>query len=154
MSAAKWASLSEESLSLETGDSREVYVYVTPACDAIGDYGLSVVAKSGDEVLDSEELILLSQGCYDTELEPELSYVTFCEKEEMIVPVTITNYGTTDNIYSLSLTGPAWAKLEQEKVELASEESAISRPTCLQISTYNFTISALFFAGTPFLKKG
>ncbi|MBD3262912.1 hypothetical protein GF374_00855 [Candidatus Woesearchaeota archaeon] len=125
--AAEWATLSDETVRLEAGESKEIFAYVTTDCDAIDEYELSVKAESqNSNALTSQQLNLISQPCYDFDMAPEKNYLSFCENTEVKVPVTIKNEGTADNTYTLKVDGPRWATMEKEKVTVpASSEEQI-----------------------------
>jgi len=123
-SAAKWTSLSEEALTLDAGEKRAIYVYSTPDCDQTGQYDLTITAKSlNSNALASQNLSLNSLACYDTILEPQTEYISLCENTEKNISIELRNDGTADNIYTLSVSGPAWATLETSQVELKAGKS-------------------------------
>ncbi len=120
-SAAKWAAISNTLVRLSKGEDKDIIVYVTTPCDKTGDFGITVTASSQDSnVVDSAELKLKIEPCYEYILTPAANYYSFCEHTEIHIPITIENQGTADNSYSLTVDGPDWANLEHDKVEIAS----------------------------------
>ena len=126
--AEQWATLSDEFVKLSAGESKEIFAYITPACDAVGEFALTVSAKSeNSNALATQDLNIISQPCYDFDISPESNYLSFCENTEVKVPITIKNEGTADNKYTLKVDGPRWATMELEEIEVAAGSQAIAK---------------------------
>ena len=124
--AEQWATLSDVLVRLDAGERKELFAYITPACDAVGEFSLIVSAKSeNSNALATQELNIDSQPCYDFDISPESNYLSFCENTEVKVPITIKNEGTADNKYTLKIDGPRWATMETEEIEVKSGSQEI-----------------------------
>lgn len=126
--AAKWATLSDTLVRLDAGESKQIFAYVTPDCDATGEFSLAVNAKSqNSNALATQNFNLVSQPCYDFDISPEKNYLSFCENTEVKVPISIKNDGTADNTYTFKVDGPHWAAMENEEITVpAGSESTVN----------------------------
>lgn len=125
--AKEWATLSRASLKLESGTKDTVKLYIESPVDAqAGSYGLTVTASSKDsDALDSTETETVLESCYDYSIETSKDVYSFCDHTKAKIPVTITNKGVEENAYSLELSGPEWASLENNKIEVSKGESRV-----------------------------
>jgi len=123
--AAKWATLSDTLVRLDAGESKQIFAYVTTDCDAVGEYELSVSAKSqNSNALATQNLNLKSNPCYAFDISPEKNYLSFCENTEVKVPITVKNEGTADNTYTFKVDGPRWATMENEEITVPAGSEA------------------------------
>ena len=133
-SAAQYSSLSEEFLRLENGESRTITIFSEPRENEIGDFDLSVTARSLESnALASQNFDLKVNGCYGISLSAAENFASFCENSEVKVPLILQNSGTAPNTYNLKISGPEWIALDREQVSLAAGEQA--------------TIKAILFPG-------
>jgi len=126
--AAKWATISDDLVKLGAGENKEIFVYLTTDCDAVGEYSLTVIAESeNSNALATQKLNIISQPCYEFDISPEKNYLSFCENTEVKVPITIKNEGTADNVYTLRVEGPRWATMEQEEITVPAGSEAVAK---------------------------
>lgn len=120
-SAAVWSSVSEEFLRLETGEFRAVSVFVNPEANEVGDFDLTLTARSLDSnAITDQKLDLKINGCYGQELSVSKNFYSLCENSDLRIPIVLKNTGTASNSYTLTLDGPEWASLESDRVLLNS----------------------------------
>ena len=125
-SAAPWSSISEEFLRLEKGESRTVSVFVNPIANEVGNFDVSVTARSLDSnAIADKNLNLNILGCFGLDLSVDENFYGFCENSEIRVPILIKNPGTAINSYSLTIDGPEWVSLEKTNINLNSEQESI-----------------------------
>ena len=123
-SGARYATASLSEAKLAKGESREFKVNSNTACNAVGNFGVTVSAVSKDSnAVASTQLGMDSQACYDFDVVPDKTYLSFCENSEAKIPVTIKSSGVVDNSFDLSLQGPSWAKLDAPKVDVPAGKS-------------------------------
>lgn len=123
--AADWTTLSDENFKLVSGENQTITATVKSACDATGNFGLTITAASkNSNALARQKLKFESRPCYDFELTPAKNYFSFCEKSEVKIPLTINNKGTAENTYTFSVDGPSWAKVENTELTVPAGSSA------------------------------
>ncbi len=119
--------LSDSSVVLASGESKDIFVYVTAPKNA-GEYSFTVSAQgSSGKSIQSFEGKVNVKPCYSFTVDAQQSNSLFCEHTAKIIPITIKNEGTTTNQYSLSLDGPSWVSLEKNTVALLPGNSQIVR---------------------------
>jgi len=122
--ARAWAEQSQSLISLAPNQTSQFSLHVTPPADQTGDFKLTVTAASqNSRALSSTELSLTSIPCYGFSAALETNYLSFCEASEVKVPLTIENRGSVANTYDIELSGPAWAKVENTKLEIGPGQS-------------------------------
>jgi uncharacterized membrane protein len=118
-SAAQWSSLSEEFLRLENGESKTITIFTEPRANEIGDFDLSVTARSLESnALVGQEFSLKVNGCYGVSLSANENFASFCENSEVKVPLTVRNSGTAPNTYNIKISGADWTALDKTSVSL------------------------------------
>ncbi len=123
--AADWTTLSDENIKLASGENQTITATVKSACDATGNFGLTITAASkNSNALARQKLKFESLPCYDFELMPAKNYFSFCEKSEVKIPLTINNKGTAENTYTFSVDGPSWATAENTELIVPAGSSA------------------------------
>jgi uncharacterized membrane protein len=121
---AKFSILSEDLVTLTAGQTKDINLYSTPPADQTGDFALTVTAASqNSKATASQQLQLKSRQCYDFNAKPDVNYLSFCEASEAKIPIAIENAGSVDNVYTLSVDGPAWATVENTKVEVPAGQA-------------------------------
>ncbi len=91
--------LSNESIVLESGEVKEVYLYVTPA---EGDEEITVSVKSAvSYARASTSMVFNGRDCYSFELSLEPEYVRACVEDGADFAVRITNTGERKDVYSI-----------------------------------------------------
>jgi uncharacterized membrane protein len=125
-SAAPWSSLSYEYLRLNKGESGTITVSVEPRANEVGDFDLTVTARSLESnALTSQNFDLRINGCYGMSLTADENFASFCENSEVKIPIILRNTGTATNTYDLSISGAEWSAVDQKQVSLAAGESRI-----------------------------
>ncbi len=120
----KFSILSEDLVTLTAGQTKDISVYSTPPADQTGDFALTVTAASqNSKAIASQQLQLKSKQCYDFNAKPDVNYLSFCEASEAKIPIAIENAGSVNNVYALSVDGPAWATVENTKVEVPADQA-------------------------------
>ena len=110
---ATYATLSDELVALNSGQSKNIQVFATPVGDAVGDFTITATAKSqNSRATASKRLQLTSNACYDYNVALDTNFISTCEASEVRVPVTVRNSGTADNNYEVIVAGPRWAHAE------------------------------------------
>jgi len=145
--AGSWASLSRNSVSLAPGASEQVSVLVTPPRNNVGVYSLAATATSQSAgVVVAQSLTINSRSCYDFDMVSSENYVSFCDNSEAKVPVTITNSGSENNVYSLDLEGTSWSVLDRDSLSVPAGSSEtfnlILTPGFNDVGTSVFNIAA------------
>jgi uncharacterized membrane protein len=145
--AGSWSSLSRNSVSLAPGASEQVSVLVTPPRNNVGVYSLATAATSQSAgVVVAQSLTINSRSCYDFDMVSSENYVSFCDNSEAKVPVTITNSGSENNVYSLDLEGTSWSVLDRDSLSVPAGASGtfnlILTPGFNDVGTSVFNIAA------------
>ena len=117
-------SLGEGVVSVASGSSKVVEVYVDAGDDSLGDYELNLVTNPyAGSVVRSAGALLVVDPCYDFSIETEKDSVSFCEHSQETVSIEVKNDGSTENVYDLEIEGPSWANLESNKLTIGPESS-------------------------------
>lgn len=125
--AAKWATLSDMTVKLSAGQTKQIKVTATPPADQTGLLDLTVNAKAqNSNAAASMQLGVQSNNCYEFDLMLDKNYISFCENSEVKMPLTITNKGNIDNTFTISAVGPKWVSVEQEKLEIPAGGSKVT----------------------------
>ncbi|MFH0869031.1 MAG: hypothetical protein V1839_02280 [archaeon] len=125
--AAKWSTLSDTVAKLAVGESKQIKATAIPPADQTGLFDLTVNAKAqNSNAASSLGLSLKSNNCYEFDLMPDKDYLSFCENSEAKIPLTLVNRGNVDNSYTLSVTGPAWASVENDVLEIPADSSKVT----------------------------
>jgi uncharacterized membrane protein len=146
-SAAPWSSLSYEYLRLNKDESSTITVSVEPRANEVGDFDLTVTARSLESnALASQNFDLKINGCYGMDLTADENFASFCENSEVKIPVVLRNTGTAQNTYDLSISGAEWSAVDQKQVTLAAGESRIVKAVLFPgygiYGKYNFKLVA------------
>ncbi|MGC8885435.1 MAG: hypothetical protein ACP5IJ_02680 [Candidatus Nanoarchaeia archaeon] len=149
-----WTTLSQELFSLNPNQTATFSVDVTPPTDQTGAFKLTVTAASqNSRATASKELTLNSKPCYDFAVKPETNYLSFCEASEVKIPLIIENKGTIANSFSISVTGPSWAKIENSDLEIGPGQSKSTNivlyPGYGIIGDYKIVVKVSPKVGTP-----
>jgi uncharacterized membrane protein/Na+-transporting methylmalonyl-CoA/oxaloacetate decarboxylase gamma subunit len=127
---AKWSTLSEELVRLETGQTKDMIVYSTPPADQTGNFALTITAASqNSRALASADLKLTSKGCYDFSANADTNYVSFCENSEAKIPLAIENKGSVDNSYTIDVEGPVWSTVDNTKIDIPAQQGKFTNIT-------------------------
>ncbi len=127
---AKWSTLSEELVRLETGQTKDIIVYSTPPADQTGNFALTITAASqNSRALASADLKLTSKGCYDFSANADTNYVSFCENSEAKIPLAIENKGSVDNSYAIDVEGPVWSTVDNTKIDIPAQQGKFTNIT-------------------------
>ncbi len=120
--------LSENKVSVESGSTETITAFVQDTCNLLEDYEFTVVATpSIGRLTKSATSEFQVTACYDFELKTEEDFKTVCESTEDYFSITINNKGTVSNKYILDITGPSWASLENNNLEVSSNSQASTK---------------------------
>ncbi len=113
-------SLSESVVSVASGSSKNVEVFVSAEESSLGDYDLSLVVDPyTGSVVKSASSTLVVDPCYDFKINTEMDAISFCEHSQEVVSIEVENEGSTSNTFELDLDGPAWANLGNNRLDVA-----------------------------------
>lgn len=133
---------SENNVSIRSGETKSIFMYITPPCEAWGEFTFDVIteAKLSKTLAETKGFSLLVERGYEYSLAfgdfyiPEINKTpniteyngaySLCEYETRSIPVLIENEADVMNAYSFELEGPRWASLGGDFVELIPGQSA------------------------------
>ncbi len=122
---ARFVTLSESQFTLGSQESKKIYAYYEAPCGTSGEYSFNVNIKSlTSNAAASFTSRAVVNSCYDFNLVPEKTFLDMCEHTIENIPLNIENTAETDNEFSLLLTGPGWANLENDNVKLAANTNS------------------------------
>jgi uncharacterized membrane protein len=121
--SADSVTLSEEILSIPVDGSKTIFAYFTAGCDDVGSKEFTVVAKSEGGVIKSDIARMIIDPCYDFNVKTQKDFISMCDHSVESIAIQIENDGSTSNIYNLDVDGPAWANLDNNKLEISSGSS-------------------------------
>ncbi len=118
--------LSQNSLTLSPGESKEIYAYVQSNCEDEGNYEFSVVIDpvNGNSVK-SQTVKFNVDACYDFDIGTERDLVDMCEHSKEVVQIEVANEGSVTNVYNLEVDGPLWANLNKNELEIAPGDKKV-----------------------------
>lgn len=154
--AKKWVTLSDSIAIIGPGEEKAIKAYVKAPCDVYGKYELTFKAKSSTSLsVSTAKTNLEIKPCYEYSLETQKSFYSLCENDRINIPLKISNLGTADNNYKLSINAPGWISLEKNQIAVNSmqnsESNLIINPPYL--TQGNFTISIEAVSGIGDIKK-
>lgn len=115
--------LSESNIKLNPGEIKQVKAYVDSP-EEPGEYEFTIVADSQySNAISSTKAKLIVKPCYNFEISSETEFIEFCDHTKQIIPITIKNLGTVDNVYDLTSDGPLWASIDNQHVEVNPSSS-------------------------------
>jgi len=116
--------LSQNSLTLNQGELKVIYAYVKSGCNDQGDFEFTVkVTPENGRLIGSQTVRLAVDSCYNFDITTEKDLVNMCEHSKETISISVKNDGTTNNVYNLELEAPAWANLENNKLEIGSGQT-------------------------------
>ena len=116
---ARFVTLSESQFTLGSQKTKKIYAYYEAPCGTSGEYSFNVNIESlTSNAAASFTSNAVVNSCYDFNLVPEKTFLDICEHTIENVPLNIENTADADNEFSLLLTGPGWANLENDNVRL------------------------------------
>src|SRR3989344_2851418 len=120
---ASFVTLSEKEFKLKSKESKKLAAYYKAPCGSKGDYEFDVNIKSlTSNALASFNSKTKVNSCYDFNLAAEKTFLNMCEHTIEKIPLSIENTAANENEFSLLITGPAWANLERDSLELKTKE--------------------------------
>jgi len=145
--AAQWGSISKTSMTLTSGESEDVNVYVTPENGEYGEYSVTLTAQSRTtDAVVSKELKLNSEDCYDFDLSASENFASFCDNSEVNIPLTVENFGVEQNNFELTLDGNSWSSLSTDQFTIPARSSKtfdlILSPETGKLGNHQFEITA------------
>ncbi|MBS3145869.1 hypothetical protein J4414_03645 [Candidatus Woesearchaeota archaeon] len=117
-SASPWVVLSQDKVDLASNQQKTVFAYATVPQEARGTHQFTLTSKSTLGTVSSSTAEVVVQGCFDYNIGVDKEFHSICDHSTLLVPITVTNTGTTDNTYNFELSGPTWAVLEKTSLTL------------------------------------
>nr|MBA4404862.1 hypothetical protein [Nanoarchaeum sp.] len=116
--------LSQNTLTLNQGESKTIYAYVKAGCNDQGDFEFTVkVNPSSGKLIAASTVKLTIDACYNFDINTEKDLVNMCEHSQETLKIDVKNAGTSANVYNLDVEGPVWANLENNKLEIAAGQT-------------------------------
>lgn len=116
--------LSQNTLTLNQGESKTIYAYVKAGCNDQGDFEFTVkVNPNTGRLIAASTVKLTVDACYNFDINTEKDLVNMCEHTQETLKIDVTNDGTSANVYNLDVEGPVWANLENNKLEIAAGQT-------------------------------
>lgn len=110
--------LSANSLLLAPGESKQVDVFVNPACDIYGEQALKFQAYARTSQFVAEANVKLDIARNYAYAVAVPSNTTICNLKQTKIPVSFANQVPFTNQYELTLNAPSWITQEANKVQL------------------------------------
>ncbi|MEK6862704.1 MAG: hypothetical protein AABW57_00875, partial [Nanoarchaeota archaeon] len=125
--AAPWIRLSQDSLSLLPEQSKTIYAFLNAPCGSdFGENDFTVVVRSlTSNAVASFDSNVIVTSCFDFDAKVDREFISMCEHSSEVIPININNPAELDNEFDLITTGPAWANLNVNKLELAKKTSGV-----------------------------
>jgi len=112
--------LSQNTLTLAPGESKEIFAYVQSDCEDQGEYGFSVIVDPiNGKAIKSQNVKFIVDACYDFDVNTERDLINMCEHSQESVQINVKNDGSTTNDYNLKVDGPIWANLDANKLQIS-----------------------------------
>lgn len=112
--------LSTDKVTLDSGESESVFAYVTSSSDDLGDYDFTVKSTPlNSKSIRTATSTIIVDPCYDFGVSTEKDLVNMCEHSQESIQVTLSNTGSTTNVFSLDVEGPAWANIDKNSVSVS-----------------------------------
>ena len=120
-----WATIDPAWLPLKSGEVGKSTLRLNPGSTEAGSYPARIGAVSErGEVLQSSPTVLNLENCYETALLPQ-AYGPLVACEATDFNILVQNVGTRSSEVQLSLEGPLFAQLDQQRVNLEPNEARI-----------------------------
>jgi len=120
-----WINFSEQSFSIPSGEEKEVIASVDAPCNINGQYDITFKLKPSKYFSSMTAKSEMDIGsCYDYSMEFGSSEYSSCENAQSIAPLTISNKGTSDNLFSITMEGPDWITYEKN-ISVSAGQSTI-----------------------------
>ncbi len=139
-----WYSLSEESFTLDAGEEKKVYLFITPYCyGKFGTYSASVTISDEASATDNFTLVVIPDHEISITMPEEM---TLCLKEKTEFSALVRNTGNYTEEITLSVSGNAsdFITLTEENFTLdAGEEkniTIIAEPVDVETGIYDLKI--------------
>src|SRR3989338_246433 len=122
-SAASWTVLSQDRIGIDPSKEKTIFAYVTVPPEARGSNEFTLTSKGTTGTISSSTAKINVQGCFDYNAAVDKEFQSICDHSTLIVPVTISNRGTTENTYNLELNGPSWIVLDKTSLTLNTRQT-------------------------------
>ncbi len=148
VSGPSWISLDKTKLEINGGGGATVNLVAFPAYGVSGKNSAKIAIESDKGSERKEiEVDLNVQTCYSTQLEATKSSDSLCPGTQAEHKIVLTNAGSFDETYSLSISGANWASLDVTTITLnPSESKEVTLTLAPDINTapkkYEISISA------------
>ena len=118
--------LSNNVIALNPGESKTIYAYVDAGEHDEGVNQFNVVAKtSSGNIIEAGGAVLNINPCYDFDVIADRNTFSICDGEKDSAQLTVTNLGSTDNVYSLLLEAPEWVNVDKNSIELRKGSNGV-----------------------------
>lgn len=155
ISGVDWASLDQNSITLDPGQEKEITLTINPSTTTpAGTYNIEVTAQSTDSnKIKSSDTITINtrsqQDCYKVRLDAEEKKIKVYYDSTATIPLIVENQGIKTTTYTLSLTGTAseFVYLNPSVIELEPTQSEIiylyaAPSSATTDGVYSITVSA------------
>ena len=122
-SAASWTVLSQDRIGIDPSKEKTIFAYVTVPPEARGSHEFTLTSKGTTGTISSSTAKINVQGCFDYNAAVDKEFQSICDHSTLIVPVAISNRGTTENTYNLELNGPSWIVLDKTSLTLNTRQT-------------------------------
>src|SRR3989344_307303 len=118
--------LSNNVVALNPDESKTIYAYVDAGEHDEGAGQFNVVAKtSSGNIIEAGGAVLNINPCYDFDVIADRNTFSICDGEKDSAQLTVTNLGSTDNVYSLLLEAPEWVNVDKNSIELRKGSNGV-----------------------------
>ncbi len=137
---AEYASISESFVVLAPGESKEIILFINPACEIYGKQKIkfqTLAETTG--FLGSVDLTLdiARAYAYDVQVPDNMR---FCRFENVAFNVTVENQADVSNVYDFNIKGPSWIKIEHDNLFLAPKTNTVTHLNMTAPEAGNFTV--------------
>ncbi len=122
--ASSWITLSSDEIDLLPDSSIDLTAHIQVPCGKAGDYEITFNVESKNSIAEASDNVLIKvYPCYDFIISTEKTLYEVCEKNDIIIPVSIKNLGTQDNTYKINFDSPNWASIDMKEISINKGES-------------------------------
>ncbi len=119
-----WSALSTDQFTIPSRSSKTFDLILSPETGDLGNHQFEIIAKStNNNKQDSTKITTNVLSCRKSTMTVSSDSVELCPGDTETAEVLLLNSGRFQETYALSMTGVAWAKLDESLVSLDSEES-------------------------------
>ncbi len=146
--ATDWVTLSSESVTLASCTDIDIEVYINTPCDVHGTYNFNFIVTSQSPYAQATKTATIDVvSCYDYTISSEKVYYSICDAQDLIIPLSIKNLGTANNIYKINMYGPSWTRIDQKTLTVTVGETRtfnlIAKPPFMTEGSFPVTLEFL-----------